>query len=123
MIYKIVVLFIPLTLHIQIPKSLLLRVTDVLMSPPPGVSVADRFSSPSPGSAKRRLFSVLTQQPSDTSVSTENTRSEGGSLPGKTTQIIAFQQAQTNDGRQVGERMGFPQLSICIRYSNFLNLL
>lgn len=74
---------------------------DVLMSPPAGVSAADRFSSPSPGSAKRRLFSVLTQ-PTETPVSSaENSSTEGRSLSTKTTQIIAFQQAQTNDGRQI----------------------
>lgn len=76
-------------------------ITDVLMSPPAGVSAADRFSSPSPGSAKRRLFSVLTQ-PQETPVSSaENSSTDGSSSSTKTTQIIAFQQAQTNDGRQV----------------------
>lgn len=76
-------------------------ITDVLMSQPAGVSAADRFSSPSPGSAKRRLFSVLTQ-PQETPVSSaENSSTDGSSSSTKTTQIIAFQQAQTNDGRQV----------------------
>ncbi|XP_061162475.1 retinoblastoma-like protein 1 isoform X1 [Saccostrea echinata] len=74
---------------------------DPLMSPPAGVSAADRFSSPSPGSAKRRLFSVLTQPP-ETPVSSENTPTENSTTSvAKTTQIIAFQQAQTNDGRQI----------------------
>ncbi|XP_048757821.2 retinoblastoma-like protein 1 isoform X3 [Ostrea edulis] len=75
---------------------------DPLMSPPPGVSAADRFSSPSPGSAKRRLFSVLTQ-PTETLVPSENTpvESSTSTTSTKTTQIIAFQQAQTNDGRQI----------------------
>lgn len=82
------------------------NITDPLMSPPPGVSAADRFSSPSPGSAKRRLFSVLTQ-PTETLVPSENTpvESSTSTTSTKTTQIIAFQQAQTNDGRQVDKTL------------------
>ena len=103
--------------------------TDPLTSPTgPSVSVADRFSSPSPGSAKRRLFagpnSISAAQESSTQTPVAGTSSpslvkqlnppggsdtagsQGGNSSGTKdkagTQLIAFQQALTADGRQVG---------------------
>ena len=103
--------------------------TDPLTSPTgPIVSVADRFSSPSPGSAKRRLFAgpnaVSAAQESSTQTPVAGTSSSSlvkqpnppggsdvaGSQVGESsgtkdkpgTQVIAFQQALTADGRQVG---------------------
>lgn len=97
--------------------------TDPLLSPT-GPSAADRFSSPSPGSAKRRLFTLNTStaegsQPaatgrtlaqqlntgvSDTvvpggAVSTQVTAGGGTKLG--TQHLVAFQQVITQDGRQV----------------------
>lgn len=103
-------------------------VKDPLTSPTgPSVSVADRFSSPSPGSAKRRLFagpnSVSAAQESSTQTpvagtsspslvkqlnppgSSDAAGSQGGETSGTKdkpgTQLIAFQQALTADGRQI----------------------
>ncbi|KAL3858951.1 hypothetical protein ACJMK2_009197 [Sinanodonta woodiana] len=85
-------------------------------SSPTGPSVADRFSSPSPGSAKRRLFdmpsavsgvkpgqSLLAKQlnsgVSDTVVISENPVTSASAMP--PTQIITYHQAIMGDGRQV----------------------
>ena len=69
--------------------------SDPLLSPPSGSSAADRFSSPSPGSAKRRLFSAMSEQ----DVPGKSGDASSGETP--PTQIIAFQHAQTEDGKQV----------------------
>ncbi|XP_060567628.1 retinoblastoma-like protein 1 isoform X1 [Ruditapes philippinarum] len=87
---------------------------DPLLSPT-GPSAADRFSSPSPGSAKRRLFSgessntttVAQLKPGTiTSLAAQLSSivSDGKpvSTPQKQTQhLVAFQQVITQDGRQV----------------------
>ncbi|VDI37744.1 retinoblastoma-like protein 1 [Mytilus galloprovincialis] len=58
---------------------------------PQGPSAADRFSSPSPGSAKRRLFGA--------GGGTSSATTQTGNQDNQT--VIAFQQAQTEDGRQI----------------------
>ena len=92
---------------------------DPLQSPT-GPSAADRFSSPSPGSAKRRLFNAnsdagcQTSPPTTSLVEQVNSGSSETVVaqPGKvqtvtvTTQkqtqhLVAFQQVMTQDGRQV----------------------
>ncbi|OWF55242.1 retinoblastoma-like protein 1 isoform X1 [Mizuhopecten yessoensis] len=79
-------------------------IRESLPSPPGATTMAsDRFSSPSPGSAKRRLFitkhAVTSQGDGEKSETTTTvTTSTSSTVP---TQIIAFQQAQTEDGRHV----------------------
>ncbi|KAK3086310.1 hypothetical protein FSP39_016711 [Pinctada imbricata] len=65
-----------------------------LSSPPSGSSATDRFSSPSPGNAKRRLFSALTEQDKAGDASSAGEEQQQ-------TRIIAFQHAQTEDGKQI----------------------
>ena len=66
-----------------------------ILQSPPGPSAADRFSSPSPGSAKRRLFGGASVTGTVTSMTQTSTNSDGNQT------VIAFQQAQTEDGRQI----------------------
>lgn len=79
---------------------------DPLQSPP-GPSAADRFSSPSPGSAKRRLFggeeASQNSDKTNTAKSTEHVPTLQVTSPqvAGTAKIIAFQQALTGDGRHV----------------------
>lgn len=72
---------------------------------PTGPTVSDRFNSPSPGSAKRRLFGPTGQmQGSATTINTVSAtiRSPGGSpAAGSSGQPVVL--AQTDDGRQVRE--------------------
>ncbi|XP_052816423.1 retinoblastoma-like protein 1 isoform X2 [Mya arenaria] len=76
---------------------------DPLLSPT-GPSAADRFSSPSPGSAKRRLF--LGEAAGKTRSGAESQAKSGLKTISITTQnqtqhLVAFQQIVTHDGRQV----------------------
>ncbi|WAR13270.1 RBL2-like protein [Mya arenaria] len=71
---------------------------------PTGPSAADRFSSPSPGSAKRRLF--LGEAAGKTRSGAESQAKSGLKTISITTQnqtqhLVAFQQIVTHDGRQV----------------------
>ncbi|KAL4235049.1 Retinoblastoma-like protein 1 [Mactra antiquata] len=87
---------------------------DPLQSPT-GPSAADRFSSPSPGSAKRRLFSgdvtgatstgatsiLNTQTTQLATTGGDNTTGNVTASPKQTQHLVAFQQVITQDGRQV----------------------
>lgn len=116
---------LPMSQDQQVSKSLRRMVLDKQaqsttkdpLQSPTGPSAADRFSSPSPGSAKRRLFALdkppsrgttvaelkpgtisalaaqLSSGVADTVVSS--------STPKPTQHLVAFQQVITQDGRQV----------------------
>ncbi|XP_069112560.1 retinoblastoma-like protein 1 isoform X2 [Argopecten irradians] len=100
----------------QQPQQSTTTLKDSLPSPPGATTMAsDRFiSSPSPGSAKRRLF-ITKHNPAGATVTTISSKTETpgsatntastttstSNSPAVPTQIIAFQQAQTEDGRQV----------------------
>ena len=76
--------------------------TELLQSPP-GMSAADRFSSPTPGSAKRRLFSSGAVPGNATTLATPSPTSVENPPAGTSNQSqpVIFQQAQMEDGRQV----------------------
>ncbi|XP_064599560.1 retinoblastoma-like protein 1 [Liolophura sinensis] len=83
------------------------------LTSPTGPSAADRFSSPTPGSAKRRLFDSTTAGETRTTTTipaaavsllrdkVPHTSEAGQKSPLTATGIIAFQRAQTEDGQQV----------------------
>lgn len=83
------------------------------LTSPTGPSAADRFSSPTPGSAKRRLFDSTTAGETRTTTTipaaavsllrdkVPQTSEPGQKSPLTATGIIAFQRAQTEDGHQV----------------------
>ena len=78
------------------PTRSTITTTGAPNSPSAGPSAADRFSSPMPGSAKRRLFGANGEV-------TENI--VGGTTPTATTSKV-LQVAHTEDGRQVGYGRG-----------------
>lgn len=86
---------------------MLIVITEILQSPP-GPSAADRFSSPSPGSAKRRLFGGASVTGTVTSMTQTSTNSDGNQT------VIAFQQAQTEDGRQVRNVLSFTHVCMSV---------
>ena len=69
-------------------------------SPSRAPLASDRFSSPISGTARRRLFPPTT--PTAGTAAGTGQRAADGQSPALKQHIITFQQASTDDGRQVG---------------------